>query len=67
MLRVDKRTNFFNSLHLSKRWSNRMCVSDVFLFSEFMIIVSILFYNFIEFIILLYTFLLIRFARNKKC
>ena len=40
--------------------------SDVLLFLEFINIVSILFYNFIEFIILLYTFLVISFARYKE-
>ena len=44
--------------------------SDVLLFSEFINIVSILFYNFIEFMILLNTFLAISFPRYKdyiKC
>ena len=36
------------------------------LFPEFINIVSILFYNFMEFIILLYTFLVISFARYKE-
>ena len=36
------------------------------LFSEFIIIVSILFYNFIKFIILLYTFLVISSTLYKK-
>ena len=36
------------------------------LFSEFIIIVSILFYNFIEFIILLYTFLVTSSTLYKK-
>ena len=40
--------------------------SDVLLFPELINIVSILFYNIIEFIILLYTFPVIFFARYKK-
>ena len=42
--------------------SNNLWRSDVSLFLEFINILSILFYNFIEFIILLYTFLVISFA-----
>ena len=51
---------------LSKSLSNSLWGSDVLLFSEFINIVSILFYNFIEFIILLYTFLVISFVRYRK-
>ena len=40
--------------------------SDVLQFSGFTNIVSILFYNFIEFIVLLYTFLVISFAPHKE-
>ena len=40
--------------------------SDVLQFSEFTNIVSTLFYNFIEFIILLYTRLVFSFARYKE-
>ena len=43
-----------------------MFFEDFLLFKEFMNIVSILFYNFIEFIILLYNFLVISFARYKE-
>ena len=57
--------HFFKFI-LSKRLSNGPRVSEVLLFSEFMNIVSILFYNFIEFIILLYTFLVISFAGYKE-
>ena len=42
--------------------SNNLWRSDVSLFLEFINILSILFYNFIEFMILLYTFLVISFA-----
>ena len=50
---------------LSEMLSNMLLGSDVLLFSEFINIVSILFYNFIE-LILLYTFLVIYFARYKE-
>ena len=52
---------------LSERLSNSLRGSDVFLSSEFINIVSILFYDFIEFIVMAYTFLVISFARNKEC
>ena len=42
--------------------SNNLWRSDVSLFLELINILSILFYNFIEFMILLYTFLVISFA-----
>ena len=42
---------------LPKKLSSSLCESDVLLFAEFINIVSILFYNFIEFNILLYAFL----------
>ena len=51
---------------LSVRLSNSLPGSDGLLFSEFINIVSILFYNFIEFVILLYTFLVIYFARCRE-
>ena len=68
MLRLDKATylSLFFKFLLSKRLSDSLRGSDVSLFSEFIYIVSILFYNFIEFIILLYTFLVISFARYKE-
>ena len=50
---------------LSERLSRIQWESDVLVFWEFMNIVSILFYNFTEFIILLYTFLVISFASCK--
>ena len=39
---------------------------DVLLFTEFINIVFILYYTFVEFIMLLYTFLVISFARYKE-
>ena len=64
MLGFDKATNLS---HLFKfvllvTLSNNQWRSDVSLFLEFINILSILFYNFIEFMILLYTFLVISFA-----
>ena len=53
-------------LILSERLSNSLWKSDVFLFQKFINIVSILFYIFIEFIILLYTFLVISFLWQKE-
>ena len=68
MLRFHKATYLSLLLRfiLSVRLSNSLCESDVLLFSEFINIVSTLFYNFIEFIILLYTFLVISFARYRE-
>ena len=68
MLSFDKTTylSFLFKFILSKRLSNGLLGSDVLLFPEFINVVSILFYNFIEFIILLYTFLVISFARYRK-
>ena len=45
---------------------NILCRSYVPLFLEFINIVSFLFYNFIEFIILLHTFLVTSFSRYKE-
>ena len=55
MLRFDKATYFSRPFKtfLPKRLSNILQGSDILLFSEFFNIVSILFYNLIEFIILL--------------
>ena len=68
MLRFDKA--IYLSLHfkfvLSERLSNSLWGSVVLLFPEFINIVSILFYNLIEFIILLYKFLVIYFAQSQK-
>ena len=53
-------------LILSERFSNSLCGPDILLFSEFINMVCILFYKFIEFIILLYNFLVIFFSRCKE-
>ena len=52
-----------NNAILFVRLSNKLI--HVSLFPEFINIVSIMFYNFIEFIILLHSFLVISFARHK--
>ena len=68
MLRFDKTTYlsiFFKSI-LSERLSNNLLGSDDLLFLEFISIVSILFYNFIECSILLCTFLVIYFSHFKE-
>ena len=64
MLRFDKATHFSLSFKfiLFARLSNSLWGSDVSLFSEFIYIVSILYYTSIEFVILLYTLLVIYFA-----
>ena len=58
MLKFDKATYLFFLFKfiLLERLSNSLCGSNVLLFQEFINIVSILFYNFIELIMLLYTF-----------
>ena len=64
MIRFDKATYLlllFKSI-LSERLNNSLQGSDVLLFSKFIKVVSTLFYNFFEFIVLLYTFLVISFA-----
>ena len=68
MLRFDKWTYlpFLFKFILFKRLSYSLRRSYVLLYSEFINIVSILFYKFIEFITLLYTFLVISFARYKE-
>ena len=68
MLRFDKATYLsllFNFV-LSERLGSNLGESDVLLFSDFINIVSILFYTFIEFIILSYTFLVVCFLRYKE-
>ena len=68
MLRFDK-ANYLSILFkfiLFERLSNSLSWSDVLLFSEFITLVSVLFYKFIEFIILLYTFLVIFFPRIEE-
>ena len=71
MLRFDKATYLSFPLKFTlSETVNSMWGSDILLFSEFRDIVFILFYNFIEFIILLYNFLVLYFARyneNKIC
>ena len=52
---------------LSIRLSNSLWESDVLLFSEFVSIGSILYYDFIKFITSLNTFLVFSFALSKKC
>ena len=68
MLRFDgaRYLSFLFKFILPERLSDSLWGSDVLLFSEFTNLVSILFYNFIEFIILLYTFLVILFAQYKE-
>ena len=67
MLRFDKATylSLLFKFSLSERLSNSVLGSDVLLFSESINIVSMLFYEFIEFIILLHTFLVISFVQCK--
>ena len=70
MLRFDKATCLLLLYKLLFILSGRLSISvwgsDILLFPEFINIVSILYYNFIEFIILLYTFLVIYFAEYKE-
>ena len=68
MLRFYRATylSILFKFNFSERLSNSLWGSDVLLFLEFINIVSILFYNFIEFIVVLYTFLLISFARYNE-
>ena len=68
MLRFDKATclSFLFKFILSERLSNSLSGSDVLLFPEIINIVPILFYNFIEFIILSQTFFVISFGRYKE-
>ena len=68
MLRFDKATDLslvFKFI-LPERLSNRLWGQDVLLFLEFINIVFLLFYNFIEFIMLLYTLLVISLAQYKE-
>ena len=67
MLRFDKTTylSLLLKFVLSARLSSSLQSSDVLMFPEFINIVSILHYAFIEFSILLYTFLVISFAWYK--
>ena len=67
MLRIGKATylSLLFKLILSERLSISVCRLQVLRFSEFIDLVSSLFYNCIEFIILLYTFLVISFPRYR--
>ena len=64
MLIFDKRTYLSLPFKFiwSKKLSNRLWVSDVLRSSKFLYIVCVLIYNFIEFIILFYTFIVISLA-----
>ena len=68
MLWFDKGTylSLLFKFILSERLSDSLRGSNVLLFSKFINIVSISFYKFIEFIIMLYTFLAISFVRYNK-
>ena len=68
MLRLDKATYLPLPFEFvfSERMSNSLWVSGVLLFSEFINVVCILFYNFTEFIILLYIFIVIYFSWYKE-
>ena len=69
MLRFPKATYLplLFKLILSERLSKSLRGSDVLILPEIINLVSVLFHNFIEFIILLHTFLLvISFARCKE-
>ena len=55
-----------NKFVLSGRFSNSLWGSDSLLFPKFVNIVSMLFYNYLEFIILLDTSLVISFGRYKE-
>ena len=57
--------HFQLNLFYPERMSSSLRKCDILLFSELINIVSILFYKFIEFIIMLYTFLVISFAGYK--
>ena len=64
MLKFDKATylSLLYKFILSERFSNSLSGSDVKLFSEFINIVSIQIYNFIQFILLLHTFLVVYYS-----
>ena len=66
LVNACKYLSFIFKAILSERLNNSLWGSDVLRFLEFINIVSILFYNFIEFIMLLYTFLVIYFAWYRK-
>ena len=68
MLSFDKATysSLLFKFILSEWLNNSLCGSDILLFPEFINMGSFLIYDFIEFIMLLYTFLVISFAQNKE-
>ena len=68
MLRFDKATYlpFLFKFILSGRFSNNLWGLDVLLFLEYINKVFIVFFNFIKFIILLYTFLVTSLSRYKE-
>ena len=68
MLRFYKATTLSSTFKFvfSKRLSNSLWGSSILSFSEFISIASLLIYNFIEFIILLNTLLVIAFAQYKE-
>ena len=68
MLRFNKATylSLLFRFIFSERLSNTLWASGVLLFSNFTNKLSLLFYNFIELIILLYPFLIISFAQYKE-
>ena len=68
MLWFDKATDLslFFKFNLSERLSNSRCALDVLPFLEFIEVSSILYYNCIEFVILLHSFLVIYFSQSKE-
>ena len=57
--------SLFVKFILSAELHNNLWGSDISLFLKYINIVSFLFYNFIEFVVLLYTFLVVPFAQYK--
>ena len=64
----DKATylSLFFKFNLSERLSNSLCALDVLPFLEFIKVASILYYNCIEFVVLLHSFLVIHFSQSKE-
>ena len=68
MLRIDKAiylSLYFKKI-LSDRFSNGLWAADFYVFLELTNIVSTFYYNFVEFIVLLYTHLAISISWNKE-
>ena len=61
-----KHLSLYFRFTLSVRLSNNLRGSVLLIFSELINIVSILYYIYIEFIMLLYNFLVISFSQNKE-